>query len=86
MNWTKLRRMAISLPLAVFAACLMIGISEYGYKRTSQMLTNLTHAYDTRTSVSLLMKEMLDAETGLRGYLLTNEEEYLAPYNEAVKN
>lgn len=85
MKWTQLRRMAISLPLAVFAACLMIGISEYGYKRTSELLTSLTRTYDTRTSVSLLMKEMLDAETGLRGYLLTSNEEYLQPYNEAVK-
>ena len=86
MNWTKLRRMAISLPLAVFAAALMIGVSEYGYKRTSELLTNLTRTYDTKTSVSLLMKEMLDAETGLRGYLLTSDEKYLQPYNQAVKS
>ena len=84
MNWTKFRRMAISMPLAILAACLMIGISEYGYKQTNQLLSNLTHAYDTRTSVSMLMKDMLDAETGLRGYLLTGDEKYLAPYNDAV--
>ena len=86
MNWNKLRRMAFSLPLAVFAACLMIGVSEYGYKRTSELLTSLTRTYDTRNSVSLLMKEMLNAETGLRGFLLTSDEAYLQPYNEAVKN
>lgn len=84
-NWNKLRRMAISLPLAFYAACLMIGISEYGYKRTSELLTNLTRTYDTGASVSILMKEMLDAETGLRGYLLTSNEEYLQPYNESIK-
>lgn len=86
MNWTKLRRMAISLPLAILAACLMIGINEYGYKQTNQSLTNLTHAYDTRTAVNSLMKEMLDAETGLRGFLLTGDENYLQPYNDAVKS
>lgn len=86
MNWTKFRRMAISMPLAILAACLMIGISEYGYKQTNQLLSNLTHAYDTRTSVSTLMKDMLDAETGLRGYLLTSDEKYLAPYNEAIQH
>lgn len=85
-NWTKLRRMAISLPLAILAACLMIGINEYGYKQTNQSLTNLTHAYDTRTAVNSLMKEMLDAETGLRGFLLTGDENYLQPYNDAVKS
>lgn len=86
MNWTKFRRMAISMPLAIFAACLMIGISEYGYKQTNQSLSNLTHVYDARTAVSTLMKDMLDAETGLRGYLLTSDEKYLAPYNEAVQH
>ena len=86
MNWTKLRRMAISLPLAILAACLMIGINEYGYKQTNQSLTNLTHAYDTRNAVSSLMKEMLDAETGLRGFLLTGDENYLQPYNDAIKS
>jgi len=85
-NWTKLRRMAISLPLAILAACLMIGINEYGYKQTNQSLTNLTHAYDTRNAVSSLMKEMLDAETGLRGFLLTGDENYLQPYNDAIKS
>lgn len=86
MNWTKLRRLAISLPLAILAACVMVGISEYGYKKTNQSLTNLTHANETRTAVSMLVKEMLDAETGLRGFLLTGDEKYLQPYNDAVKN
>jgi len=85
-KWTQLRRMAISLPVAFFAACLMIGISEYGNKQTSQSLSNLAHAYDTRTALSTLTKEMLDAETGLRGYLLTSDENYLKPYNEAIQN
>jgi signal transduction histidine kinase len=85
-KWTQLRRMAISLPVAIFAACLMIGISEYGNKQTRQSLSNLAHAYDTRTALSTLTKEMLDAETGLRGYLLTSDENYLKPYNEAIQN
>jgi Predicted periplasmic ligand-binding sensor domain len=78
--------MAISLPLAILAACLMIGVSEYGYKQTSELLTNLTRAYDIRTSISVLMKDMLNAETGLRGYLLTNDPKYLEPYQEASKD
>ncbi len=33
-----------------------------------------------------LMNLMINAETGERGFLLTNREEFLAPYNEAVKD
>lgn len=86
MNWNKLRRMAISLPLAALAAGLMIGVSEYGYKQTSQLLTSLTRTYDIRTSISILIQEMLNAETGLRGYLLTNDPKYLEPYQKATQN
>lgn len=86
MNWTKFRRMAIGMPLAILAACLMIGVSEYGYKQTNQLLSNLTHAHDTRTAISTLLKDMLDAETGLRGYLLTSDEKYLEPYNLSIQH
>lgn len=86
MNWTPLRRMAISLPLAVLAAGLMIVVSEYGYKQTNQLLTDLTHAHDTRTNVNRLLKDVLDAETGLRGYLLTSDAKYLLPYEQGSKD
>lgn len=85
MNWTKLRRVAISLPIAILAGLVMVSVSELGYKQTRQSLADLTHTYNTGNAVSVLLQEMLDAETGLRGYLLTSNEEYLQPYTEAVK-
>lgn len=78
--------MAVSLPLAILAGCLMISISELGYVKTSQLLTNMTRANDIRTSINVLHRDILNAETGLRGYLLTNNQEYLAPYYSAHKN
>ena len=85
MNWTQLRRMAISLPLAIFVGCLMVGISEYGYKQTSASLTSLMHADDSENATHALIKNVLEAETGLRGYLLTNDDKYLQPYISALK-
>lgn len=85
MNWTKLRRVAISLPIAILAGLVMVSVSELGYKQTRQSLANLTHTYNTSASVSSLLQEMLDAETGLRGYLLTSDEAYLQPYTDSIK-
>ncbi|KGG97324.1 histidine kinase [Comamonas thiooxydans] len=48
-----------------------------------QALDTLTKTQATRAKLNLLMQQMLDAETGLRGYLLTGEERYLEPYNSA---
>jgi signal transduction histidine kinase len=84
-NWTKLRRVAISLPIAILAGLVMVSVSELGYKQTRQSLANLTHTYNTSASVSSLLQEMLDAETGLRGYLLTSDEAYLQPYTDSIK-
>ena len=86
MNWTQLRRMAISLPLAIFVGCLMVGISEYGYKQTSSSLTSLMHANDSQHAAHALTQNILQAETHLRGYLLTNEDKYLSPYASSLKN
>lgn len=84
MKWSRIRRMAISLPLAMLAALAMVAINEAGYQRSNQALEAMSHTQATRNSINQLMHNMLDAETGLRGYLLTSDERYLEPYNKAV--
>lgn len=86
MNWTQLRRVAISLPLAIFAGLVMVAINEIGYKQTSQSLSYLTRTHDTSVAVQQLMEQMLDAETGLRGYILTRNAKYLEPYTQGVRH
>ena len=83
MRWTNIRKIAVSLTIAVIAAVLMVSINEAGYKRSLHALDTLTKTQATRAKLNLLMQQMLDAETGLRGYLLTGEERYLEPYNSA---
>ena len=83
MRWTNIRKIAVSLTIAIIAAVLMVSINEAGYKRSLQALDALTQTQSTRAKLNLLMQQMLDAETGLRGYLLTGEERYLEPYNSA---
>lgn len=84
MKWTHIRRMAISLPLAMLAAIAMVAINEVGYQRSNQALEAMAHTQSTRNAINRLMQNMLDAETGLRGYLLTSDERYLEPYNKAI--
>lgn len=90
-SWTRrlqryfpVSRMAISLPLALAAALLLIGINELGYERSARAVKGIAATHETRSTLNKLLQQMLDAETGLRGYLLTGDERYLAPYNTAV--
>lgn len=46
---------------------------------------NVQHTHDVITALGKLLSGAQDSETGQRGYLLTGDEQYLAPYAEARK-
>ena len=77
-------KMAISLLLAILAACILIGINETGFNRSTAALDDIVEASRNRGSLNRLLQHALDAETGSRGYLLTGDPRYLEPYNAAV--
>jgi signal transduction histidine kinase len=77
-------RGAISLVLALLAALILIGINEAGYNQSSRALDRIEEYTRTRNEVNRLLQQVLDAETGSRGYLLTGDPRYLEPYNTAV--
>ena len=81
----KFPDLAISLPLAVLAAALVVFINEASYHNTVKSIRDMEQAQSTRTALNELLQSMLDAETGQRGYLLTGNNSYLAPYNETLK-
>jgi methyl-accepting chemotaxis protein len=66
---------------------LILGITSY------QMINKLIesnnwdiHTYKVLQNQEQILSLLKDAETGQRGYLLTGEEQYLEPYNLAVKS
>ena len=77
-------KMAISLALALLAACILIGINETGFNQSTAALDDIAEASRTRSSLNRVLQHVLDAETGQRGYLLTGDPRYLEPYNAAV--
>jgi signal transduction histidine kinase len=84
MRWFPKPKMAISLALALLAACILIGINETGYDQSTNALDEIAEASGTRNSLNRVLQYVLDAETGSRGYLLTGDPRYLEPYNAAV--
>src|SRR5687768_698780 len=80
----SLSRTAVSLVLAVLAACVLIGINEAGYNQSTAALDDIARDSRTRSALNRLLQLVLDAETGSRGYLLTGDPRYLEPYSAAV--
>ena len=79
-----LPRMAISLPLAVLVAALLIFVNETGFHSSRSAMVQIDKEENTRAAINKLLQLMLDAETGQRGYLLTGDERYLEPYDAAL--
>lgn len=80
----KVRRMALSLPMALLAAAVLVGINETGHMRSQDAVRQMSQWQVTRGAVNSLLQSMLDAETGQRGYLLTGNDTYLEPYDKAM--
>ena len=78
-------KMAWSLGLALLAAFGLVGINEVSYRQSSKALAEIDHAQEARFAVNMLLQNVLDAETGQRGYLLTGEARYRKPYDNALK-
>jgi signal transduction histidine kinase len=80
----SLPKLVISLPAAILAAAVLIAINETGTARSTEALQEIERAQQTRVELSRLLQQMLDAETGQRGFLLTGDQRYLQPYDAAT--
>ncbi len=84
MQWSQFKRIAFSFPIAVFATLTLVAINEAGFRSSVGALEHMAQKQNLRNSVTQLLQSMLDAETGNRGYLLTGDERYLEPYEQAI--
>ena len=72
--------------LACLAAVAMMFISEGSYRQSIKTLNDLGEMGVAHTALQELHLSVLDAESGQRGYLLTNRKEYLQPYDKGLNN
>ena len=84
MRWSYLKKITLSLPLAVLTTLLLLGINEASYQRSNAAMQNMTHVQGTHALLSKLLQTIMDAESSHRGYLLTGEEPYLEPYDKSI--
>ena len=82
----RLRRSAFAFPLAVVVAGLMMAISELAYHEADAQLKRLSLIVQVRLEISKVVRRVTDAESGQRGYLLTNRPEYLTPYRDSGRD
>jgi CHASE3 domain sensor protein len=83
--WTFGRKIAAGFTLAFL---LLLGIGGVAYRSISLLANTshtVTHTHEVLERIAGVMSLLKDAETGQRGYVITGEESYLEPYNNAVE-
>src|SRR5882724_963287 len=63
----------------------MVGMFFRNWTEYRRASLRSDHSREILESVQRLFSTVQDAETGQRGFLLTGEEQYLAPYYEAIQ-
>ena len=72
--------LALPLAIAVLVA-LLVERALHGDLTTNRAVLETTNSVEQR---ELLMKTVVDAETGLRGFILSGEPQFLEPYHTAL--
>ena len=74
---------AAALGAALFLLIVVIVGAFVQTERSANVNQSVRESFDRRAHYRLLLQSMQDAETGQRGYLLTNDASYLEPYRQA---
>jgi signal transduction histidine kinase len=80
----------ILVPALLILATLVVIINAwFAFRAINQLLDSeqwVEHTWQVINQVERIMGSAKDAETGTRGFLITGDESYLQPYNEALED
>lgn len=79
----KAARIRFITPVVLLAGLSVLATSEIGNRQLLQTFNTLQDAYERRRIVRSLDQAALAAETAQRGYVLTEKDPYLAPFQQA---
>ena len=66
---------------SIFLLMISIGFAtKYSMDNLAEAIKWQTHTYVVKTNLQALEKDLVDAETGQRGFIFTGKEEFLEPY------
>ena len=87
MQWKMERPLILLGFIAAVAILAFAGWQSYrNMTRAAEAMALQKHTYEVSKTLDETLVRLVDAETGQRGYLLTGDEAYLAPYHAAIQN
>ena len=76
------RSFGLLLALLLF----LVGLSLYNFRLLGQASAYSTRSYQTLFESEALLQSLLNMETGVRGFLVTGEDQFLDPYDQGRAN
>jgi signal transduction histidine kinase len=70
--------------VAALCALALAWVSEGTHQRIARAMAQIQTAHAVRSAVHTLQRELVQAESNQRGYILTGDRKYLEPYNASV--
>lgn len=71
------------------ALVILIAIGTVCYQSTARLMETaslVAHTHQAKAALVALTHDLVDAETGQRGYFITGEDDYLEPYNAGIRS
>jgi methyl-accepting chemotaxis protein len=84
LNLKTSRKMGIVFLLITGVSLLVSGLTWRNTSVLEQAFGSTTHSYQVLEQANLLTGAMVNAETGVRGYLVSTDEHFLEPYGNAT--
>ncbi|MFD2933299.1 sensor histidine kinase [Spirosoma flavum] len=79
------RRIALGFIVAVVLIASGFAISFYSYTQYGEDVQRVRRTYEVTGALENILSSVKDVETGARGYVITNDTMYLAPYRMALR-
>ncbi|MBH1964320.1 MAG: CHASE3 domain-containing protein [Comamonadaceae bacterium] len=76
--------MRLALMVAALCALAMGFINEGTHRRTNEVMAEIQNAHHLRSTINSLARALSEAESGQRGFIMTGDRRYLAPYDAAL--
>ncbi|MEO6772906.1 MAG: CHASE3 domain-containing protein [Kofleriaceae bacterium] len=83
-SWTFGRKVGAGFAIAILA---LVVVAVAGYRTTTSLIANdheVAHTHAVRQQLQLLLVDLVNAETGQRGFVITGKDTFLAPYTQAL--
>ena len=80
------RNLQIGYGFSILVLLIVAAISYHTFQNMTESSKWVDHSNTVVQKLEKIASVMKDAETGQRGFLLTNQKEFLAPYNGAYRN